>query len=226
MFLELKGGQESRIQNLLSTHPLDTHRIHSIDEYVQTEHAPLPAKLVVNTPRFDQFLTQIKSAQHHYEGFDKAVALIAKAQEEGDPGLLDQAQTLLLSGERALPEHALFPMALGVLALERDDLGSAANSLDRAVSLDSELFSARLYRGVLYRRRGQQSEAVAELSTAHELHNPHPLPCYLLGSLSEDSGNVDAAVSWYEKTIERSPEGSDLRTDARSRLDVLVGGPG
>lgn len=221
MFLELKGGGESKIQNLMSTHPLDTDRISAIDSYVSKEKAPLPASLIVNTPRFEQYLTAVRSAQEHYSGFDQALALIGQAQEESQPALLDQAQTLLEHGRRALPQHAPFTMGLGVVALERNQLSEARSLLDAAVQIDSRLFSARLYRGVVMRKQNALEEAEAELTAAHELHAYHPLPCYLLGSIHESKGRMDKAREWYEATIARSPQGSDLRDQARERLEQL-----
>lgn len=221
MFLELKGGGESRIENLLSTHPLDSDRIDSIDEYVQHEHAPLPAGLVVNTPRFEQSLTSIKSAQREYEKFDRALSLIGEAQKEGQASLLDEAESLLRSGRAALPDHAPFPMALGVLAIERDDHETALRELTAATSLDPKLFSARLYRGIALQELGRNSEGAVELLAAHELHTLHPLPCFMLGTIADAEGRTSEAGRWYEKTIERSPEGSDLRTTARQRLERI-----
>ncbi|MFQ5653850.1 MAG: M48 family metalloprotease [Planctomycetota bacterium] len=223
-FLELKEGSgrgSTWIDGLLSTHPLDRRRIDQLDEYIETEYPSLPApggKLVVTSGRWEAHTKRLRAAQRVYERHDRALTLIRAAHEGGDQAGLDEAEALLRECARALPRHASFPLALGILHLERHDTGSALPHLDRACALDGSLFGGRFARSRARLLAGMLGPAGEDLRVAHDLFPLSPHPCFLLGETQERLGEPSEAARWYRAVLERAPRDSALYRRAEERL--------
>lgn len=224
-FLEIKrrgGREENFIDDLLSTHPLDSRRIEELDEYITTTYPAIAGMgLDIDGPRWRPLLARVQDAQRTYDDHDAALALISRYGEESDPALLSQAAQKLERGAAALPGHAPFPLALAVVRQEQGRSDDAMSLLDRAVSLDPDLYGARFTRGSLLSRVGRAAEAREELRAAHELYPLSAQPTVLLGRVSETLGDSEAAIRWYRATLERSQPGGALESEAKARLAVL-----
>ncbi|MCZ6795209.1 MAG: M48 family metalloprotease [Planctomycetota bacterium] len=221
MFLRVKreaGQQENLISGLLSTHPLDSRRIEGIKRYIDERHPDLSPDLTRSGSRWPAMLARLRRNHSVYEQHDRALALLARAQRDGNGSTLAEAEGLLRRCADQLPGHAAFHVGLSALLLEKKDLAAAERSLDEACRLDPDHFGARLYRGIVYRKTGRADAAVADLRRAHQVHGVHPLPCYLLGSLYEEKGDTVAAMDWFLRSVELSPRGTEIRRKSRAGL--------
>ena len=226
MFLAVKqsaGRGESWIDGLLSTHPLDTTRIERIGDYIDDEHPGLAtATLTVSTPRFDALMARVRRAQGAYDLYDRAAETIAAVQSgEAPESSLDEAEALLRDGASRLPDHAPFPLGLATLEIARRSPERALRHLDRAVSLDPDLYGARVLRGKVQLDRGRYEEAGIDLESAAALYPFGPQPPFYLAQLAEAQGDPAEAIRRYEQVLERAPEGTDLHTRASERISAL-----
>lgn len=225
MFEEMRaaGGQQAGLlQELLSTHPLDSRRRDNIDAYVHEHHPEVPGgELLVSSTMWQRHHQRLLEAQSVYEQHDRALALIAEASEKQEPQRLDEAESILRACQRDLPRHAAFPLALGRIAMERRDEPSAARHLDQACALDPALFAARFARGVNHARAGRTAQARADLTAAHQLHPMSAHPCYRLARSFERSGEVAEAERWYQRTLQRAPRASALYGSVHQRLTAM-----
>ncbi|MFN0058316.1 MAG: M48 family metalloprotease [Planctomycetota bacterium] len=227
LFLRLKeqsGQSAGLIEGLMSTHPLDRDRIDGIDSYIAKAHPEVATRrdLKKSESSWTPQIARLKRDHAVYEEHDKALALIAKARTEKHEATLDEAETLLRKCVTQLPTHATFHVALGALALERNNPAAALPHLDRACTLDTNNFGAFLYRGVAARKRGERPAARADLERANALYPINPLPCYLLGLTAEEDRDSQAARTWYEKTMQLSPADSEVHKHANERLVALT----
>ncbi len=224
LFLSLKGGGESMIEGLMSTHPLDSARIDQIDKYVAKAHPDRPNGLAVNSTQFGGLLASVRNAQTIYEKHDEAMAMVAQAQKDNNLGALDTAETMLRQCANELPGHAAFSIGLGAIALTRNDNTGAERHFDKAISLQPNLFMGSLYRGVARENLQRLGPAKQDFERAHSIHNAHPLPCYLMGKIAETENRPADATTWYQRAMERSPAESSIHTKAKEKLEALQAG--
>ncbi len=228
LFLELKqqsGKGESMIDGLLSTHPLDSTRISGIEEYIEENYPGISSRgLVVSGSRWSGMLGRVRAAQEGYDEYDAAARLIGEVQQgNASVSSLDEAEARLRKGMKKLPGHAPFPLGLAFVELARDKKSAALRQLDSAVSLDPDLYGARVLRGKVQIDLGRARAALPDLEAAMRLFPANPQPHLYLGQASEALGDLAGAIRAYEATLERVSEGSDIHARASERLAVLRG---
>jgi hypothetical protein len=54
-----------------------------------------------------------------------------------------------------------------------------------------------------------------------ELYPVNPFPCFTLGEVHETLGQRDRALEWYRAALDRAPEGRQIRSQARAKIDQL-----
>lgn len=229
LFLSLKqeaGQGESFIDGLLSTHPLDSTRIEEIEGYISDNYPGIESRdLTVSGPRWQNMIAGVRRAQGAYDEYDVAARLIAEVQQgEGSEASLDEAEERLRRGMRQLPGHAPFPLGLAFVELAREDTRRALTHADRAVTLDPDLYGARVLRGKLQLDLGRAQAAIPDLEAAQQLFPFNPQPFLYRGQAAEALGDVSGAIAAYEATLERVAEGTEIHTRARQRLEALRGG--
>ncbi len=230
-FLRLKessGQGESAIQNLLSTHPLDSTRIQALDEYIEHEVPGVQSmNLMVEGPEWNGLIHRLKSAQKAYDQHDEAIALLVK-YDEGDtrgPALLDDASKKLRAAVAQLPGQAPFPLGLALVEIARERPDAALTELDRAIALDGEFYAARFTRGQVRLGRNDAVGAREDLLVAARLFPLSPHPRLLLGFAAEKLGEQEEALRRFRETIERSERGTEPYRRAEERLRALGTGP-
>ncbi|MCI0652693.1 MAG: M48 family metalloprotease [Planctomycetes bacterium] len=228
MFLRIKreaGQRETVFDELFNTHPLDERRIDEIDDYIAERHPAIAAgqrhELIASRPEFENQIGRLRQADEVYARLDTARALIGDARKRKNQSPLDSAEEILRGCARDLPQHARFPVALAVVAMERKNPADALRHLDRACALDPQLFEARFFRGVVYRETMKWDSAREELLAAHELFPMSPFPSFLLGEVCERLEDPAEAAKWYRAAIDVAPAGSEVERRARARLRDL-----
>ncbi len=227
-FIELKeraGETESSIAGLLSTHPLDSDRIEAMKRYIAETQPAAAGDRTVSRPEWKEHIERLKKAQVVYRQYEDAMKRVARARVEKKAALFDEAETMLRDCMKQLPDHAPFPVGIALIALARETPGDALQHLDRAVTLDPRHFEAHFLRGIARDKLKRSDDARADLERAHEIHPMSPFPCLLLGDLHEKGRNFREAASWFQKALDRSPPGSDVRKVARARLEGVGRSP-
>ena len=226
LFLSLKessGQSESLVQALLSTHPLDSTRIEKINSYIDENYPNANSNVTVSSPTWQAQIAKVKRAQPVYDQYDRAMAMVTAAREAQNLGALDEAERLIRNCQEQLPTHATFHVGSGIVGILRDDLNGARRHLDRACSLDPNLFEARYTRGIVLRQLGENALAAADLEAAQSLFPSAAIPHYHAGLAYKSLGRVNDALASFERTIQRSPQDSELHRAAAAELSSLTG---
>ncbi|MCZ6691127.1 MAG: M48 family metalloprotease [Planctomycetota bacterium] len=230
MFLRMKEGlgqDESILVGLLSTHPFDSDRIEKIDTYIQETYSEVlqgERSLVVSSDAWQDHRDRLRGVLPAYDKHRRAMALVAKAVEEGTQEGMEEALDLLDQAIADLPDHPALYFSRAYLKYITGRDAEAEKDLDRAISRDEAHFQARLLRGLIRKNAKRYEEAVLDFKAAARLFLPNPAPHFYLGECYEALGKkVKAAVS-YGQAVLFAPKGSKIRELAAKRLAGLRDG--
>ncbi|MCC7409224.1 MAG: tetratricopeptide repeat protein [Phycisphaeraceae bacterium] len=90
--------------------------------------------------------------------------------------------------------------------LKKDDQTEAESLLRRAVAADDSYGPAHNALGVLHYRRDQFYAAATEFDVAARLMPDSPEPRHNLGMVYEAVGQLDQAITWYQKALDLAPQ--------------------
>ncbi|MCC7409668.1 MAG: tetratricopeptide repeat protein [Phycisphaeraceae bacterium] len=90
--------------------------------------------------------------------------------------------------------------------LEKGDLTEAESVLRRALAADDSYGPAHNALGVLHYRRDQFYAAATEFDVAARLMPDSPEPRHNLGMVYEAVGQLDQAITWYQKALDLTPQ--------------------
>jgi len=96
---------------------------------------------------------------------------------------------------------------------ENKEYASALEQFRKVLAKDPKIFEAQLRIADILREQGRQDEAVVEYKKASAIDPGHPLPFRSLGELSEEKGEIGAALAYYRECLSRSsggPEAKDI----------------
>jgi len=119
-------------------------------------------------------------------------------------GNLDQALRVLRGRVEAAPEDAVAGAVLGKVLLAKGAYAEAARELERVQATAPELDEVAYDLGQAYGRSGDRGKGFYHLAQAMELR-----------------GDVDQAISQYDKANKLLPAGSDEGTRAKEKADRL-----
>ncbi|MCC7409829.1 MAG: tetratricopeptide repeat protein [Phycisphaeraceae bacterium] len=90
--------------------------------------------------------------------------------------------------------------------LGKDDLTEAESLLRRALAADDSYGPAHNALGVLHYHQDQFHAAATEFDVAARLMPDSPEPRHNLGMVYEAVGQLDQAITWYQKALELAPQ--------------------
>ncbi|MCC7409810.1 MAG: tetratricopeptide repeat protein [Phycisphaeraceae bacterium] len=90
--------------------------------------------------------------------------------------------------------------------LQKNDLTEADSTLRRALAADDSYGPAHNALGVLHYRRDQFYAAATEFDVAARLMPDSPEPRHNLGMVYEAVGQLDQAITWYQKALDLAPK--------------------
>ena len=230
MFLRMKeaaGQDETLVGGLLASHPFDSDRIERIDAYIQETYPEVvkgERSLVVSSDAWQEHRDRLRGVLPAYDKHRRAMALVAKAVEEGTQEGMEEALDLLDQGVADLPDDPALHFSRGYLKYIMGRDAEAEKDLDRAISLDGGHFQARLLRGLIRMNAKRYEEAVEDLEAAVRLFLTNAAPHFYLGECYEALGRETAAMVSFGTAVVLAPKGSKLRELAAKRLAALRDG--
>lgn len=225
-FLKMKqeaGGSESALDAWTSSHPLDTERIETIKQLsIDTDprlagDAPVPG-LRVQTGRFAELIAKLRGEQKVYDRHDAAMAKITKAQ--GSKESIREAVPEFDACARSLPEHAYFANTLGKAYAALGDAGQARSWMERAASLDPELFEPQHVLGILALARKDWQGAAGHAERGLALLPDNYMSHWVRGEAMWNLGRRDDARTDFEAVVKSAPADSQEAKDASQRLGL------
>jgi tetratricopeptide (TPR) repeat protein len=105
----------------------------------------------------------------------------------------------------------------GKASLEREEYDQAIENLSLAATQDPENPENWRKLGIAYYKRGQLSKAISALQKANSIE-PHHVTLFYLGLINEQKGDLDSAISAYQRYLLLKPEGymaGKMRTKIR-----------
>ena len=95
--------------------------------------------------------------------------------------------------------------AYGIALADSGDLRGAAETFQRALSIDHTNATAYQNLGVVALRAGDVDGARANLGKALALNDRMPVALNLMGVLEAKSGHADAAIDWWRRAVKADP---------------------
>jgi tetratricopeptide (TPR) repeat protein len=100
---------------------------------------------------------------------------------------------------------------LGIVLVQQQRFSEAAQTLEKAISLQPDSPSARLYAGLALGSLNDLAGAERELKTAHNLGGPaFAVALFNLGVVYQRRGERQAALEMFEGYIREAPKASNV----------------
>lgn len=113
--------------------------------------------------------------------------------------------TLSLALERE-PDNGIIWAERARIKAETHDLPGALKDIEKAISIDPNIYSHRIDAGSYYISAGKQKEAREAFTQAIRLQPNHYLAYIYRAGLNDDLGNTDEAISDYETVCRLYPQ--------------------
>jgi len=227
IFKELKGGESPPVW--LSSHPLDDERIAAVYAEVDERFPEIGmndgAGLEKSTPGWTSRIRRLRQAQKVYDVYDQAGAAFAKAQKDGDKSAYAGILAKLGECERRLPGHALFASGSGVVLYYAGRADEARKKLERAASMQGDLFEPHLYLAQIALDRKDFRTVHTRAARARQVLPDHPHPYLLEGRAYDAEGNGSKAAAFYKEVMKRTPADSEVHQYCAKRVKELTGPP-
>ncbi len=224
------GGGGGVLDSWLSSHPLDEDRVVHLRGQIARSYPSLrgdaPSRdLVVNTEEYRRLVTVVRGAQERYDVLDRGRQDAARALAAGDGRGAQRALEAIEAAGADLPDHALFPAVEGAILQGLGDRRRARERYERAVTLQPDLFLARVRLASLEADEGRHERALLHAAAAAELVPTAVQPRMLQGRAFEGLQRRTEAVAAYESAVRLAASGSDDERQAAARLAALGAAP-
>lgn len=225
----LQGKDPKAFEALFRSHPPSDDRIENARDWIAKRFAgqDLDAAYTTRAEDFRTETASLREAQkayaRHEEGVKAMAPIAGKKQEIASPEGKKSAETAHAAFDEAIrmsPDQAPFHASRGLLHFLQGNAEPAGRSLERAVSLDGELFEPLFHLGIHRFSSGRLPAARESFAKAAALYTAHPGPYYYLGRISEQEGKRDEAIRHYRRAEAAGPETS-YGKEARERLKKL-----
>ena len=131
---------------------------------------------------------------------------VKQAKSYSSIGQWEEAIASYMQALEIAPERGTTFYHLGLLYLERKELGKARKALKMSVSLDLDSFKPHEALSLLYSREKKSNKAIAEINEAIKLENKEPRLHLTLGKLLLESGKEKDAEKAFKKATNLFPE--------------------
>ncbi len=118
-------------------------------------------------------------------------------------------------------EDAELALEAGVRAYQAGNLEEAVEHLKRGLSLDPLAYRLHFHLGLLYGKRGQVYEAIAELETAVEINAEHFPAVKNLAILYQKAGFRNKAAEMWERGLKLAPDEPTRQIIKQHLLNLL-----
>ena len=201
-----QGAKSDPFSALFASHPPSAERV--------KKNRSRAKKMPKGERNRQAFLDAIKQLRRDQPAYDKHQAALVAASTHKN---WSQAWALTDEAIRQQPKEARFYLTKGQL-LQRDGKNDLAlKAFDRAVSLESQFFATRLYRGLLHHQLGNYNPASQDLEASHQIL-PTQVSSFYLGDIAQKLGNRRQALDYYREAAEG---GGDLGREAVIRARSL-----
>ena len=202
IFLSMQKTQPTLMDELSSTHPLAPDRVEAAQKAIETKYqeAIKTQKLITTSDKFPKIAAFLKKDSIAYAFYDKASTYAAQGQWPHALLFYKQASDLK-------PEEALFQADLGSAFTSVKNYRQGEEALQKAISLNPQLFKAQYFMGHLQYLKGNHQEAISHLLRARQLLPFSSLVSYMLADSYEKMGVKEQAIINYHDVLKLSPEG-------------------
>ena len=150
------------------------------------------------------------AAEKH--GFDKASAVLKRAESVRRQGKVDDAEALIRSVAKGAAGRAEYSFQMGCIMADRGDLEGALEYLERAADIDPHHPQALFRLGGIAASRGDELDAIQLYERSLSVPPMHLGAMLNLGLLYEDAEQYRAAEYCFRRVLEVDPN------NARARL--------
>lgn len=210
--IQLRRDTPRTLEQLMATHPLtDERRKHaqSRASTLRAKHDPAGQE---NAQKFQQ---RVVNTWHRragaYRAFDRGVTL---AREGDFAPASEQFRTAIdrYGGD------ALFHAWLGIAELEQGSVENANQALERARSIQPDVFRVQLYSARVYLQQGDHENSFKHLDRAEELLPGTPSVTFIRARNHDELSNHNQAASAYRNYLNTTSAETHRKQYARNRL--------
>lgn len=224
-FLKMKKEAGDGTPTWLSTHPADEERIQNVLRLSAAKDPrlagsnPVPG-LRVTTPTWGQLIARLRSEQETYDRYDAAMKAIGDAK--GSKASIQAAIPAFRQCARDLPGHALLHATLGKALIISGDTRNGQSELERASSMNQQLFEPEYLLGALALESKDWNRAGSYAQRGLAVLPENYLCLYVRGEASWNMGRKAEAEQDLRAVLETAPDTSEEYKSAASRLGVTT----
>ncbi len=203
-----EGRQQDWLSGLFASHPPSMARV----EANRKTAASLPPGGDLGVERYERMIAKTLEVKPAYDAYDEGRAALADG---------DEAKALELA-EQALdqfPAEANFHSLRGDVRLMEENYAWAETNYTRALERRDDFFYYHLQRGIARRELGNNAGAKADLENSIGLM-PTANAYFVLGTIAEDEGDIDAAIEYYKPVAEQQGEIGEAARRRLARIDL------
>ncbi len=205
-FVKLSEGRQSNwLEGLFASHPPSQERVSANRRTAEQNPGG-----VRNKAAFDRAMAQVRKDQPAYDNYTAAM----KAANDKDYG---KALSLVDTATKRQPKENLFWELKGQLQAQQNKPDEAIQAFNRSIQANPEFFRPYVYRGLIYKQKGNRDQAEKDLVTSQQLL-PTQLATYHLGELALAKGQRSQAVNYFQQAAQG---GGDLGEAAKGQLAKL-----
>lgn len=158
---------------------------------------------LLSLDRFDEADQAFSAAIEN--GYDKASAVLKKAEAVRRRGDLDEAERLIRSVAKIAAGRAEYSFQMGCVLADRDDLDGAIEYFERAVDIDPHHPQALFRLGNITAARGDEQDAIRFYERSLSVPPLHLGALLNLGLLYEDAEQYRAAAYCFRRVLDADP---------------------
>ncbi|MEX1197598.1 MAG: M48 family metalloprotease [Pseudohongiellaceae bacterium] len=212
-FLRLsEGRQQGWLDGLFASHPPSAERVENNRQLVSALRDEGFTGGERGVDRYREQTAFLRENRAAYEKLDESRQLAVN-------GELDQALQLISEAVASVPGEARFHGLRGDILLARQQHGEAIQAYDEAIRHDDGYYDYYLGRGLAQSRRGDRSQARADLEASVALL-PTAIAMSELGSIAEQAGDRQQARNYYQQAAQAPGELGEAAMQAFVRLDM------
>jgi DNA-directed RNA polymerase subunit alpha len=144
-------------------------------------------------------------------GFDKASAVLKRAEAVRRQGRVDEAEKLVRSVAKGAAGRAEYSFQMGCILADRDDLDGALEYFERAADIDPYHPQALFRLGNIAATRGDEQEAIRFYERSLSVPPLHLGALLNLGLLYEDAEQYRAAAYCFRRVLDAEPNNERAR---------------
>lgn len=210
--IQLREETPRSLEQLLATHPLTEER----RKHAQSRADDIRTSHDISTERqLRQFKQRVVDTWHPryeaYRAFDRGVTL---AREGDFPPAAEQFRTAMNRYEG----EALFYAWLGIAELEQESVEKAKQSLERARSIQPDVFRIQLYSARVFLQAGNHEQSFKHLDRAEKLLPGTPSVTFVRARNYDALSKHNKAAAAYRDYLNVTSAETYRKQYARSRL--------